>query len=287
MYTNINSTSPLKHDIPMIDGCLRLHPARAGGGGHALHAGRRDGAGDDGGRGGAVHRRGAVGDRALPVRRPGLRLRDRHLHLECGHEIRRAGLRHARIHARHADDRADGAVLRAADARLGRLRGQRARRAGDVGDLEQPLVGGAVGHEHGLSRGRLAGGRADREPREVRHGLRGDPDDPALFEPAICATGPTRSRWRRSARWAERAFLRHPAHAGPLYDRLLPALPQRLAQLRGLGSGGRGLDAERAHGSSSGSSRSSSRRRWISAVREALADFVERRKAEGGAPTDF
>ena len=24
MYTNINSTSPLKHDVPMIDGCLRL-----------------------------------------------------------------------------------------------------------------------------------------------------------------------------------------------------------------------------------------------------------------------
>jgi trimethylamine--corrinoid protein Co-methyltransferase len=24
MYTNINSTSPLKHDIPMIDGCLRM-----------------------------------------------------------------------------------------------------------------------------------------------------------------------------------------------------------------------------------------------------------------------
>ena len=24
MYTNINSTSPLKHDWPMIDGCLRL-----------------------------------------------------------------------------------------------------------------------------------------------------------------------------------------------------------------------------------------------------------------------
>jgi len=23
MYTNINSTSPLKHDVPMIDGCLR------------------------------------------------------------------------------------------------------------------------------------------------------------------------------------------------------------------------------------------------------------------------
>jgi len=26
MYTNINSTSPLKHDLPMIDGCLRLIP---------------------------------------------------------------------------------------------------------------------------------------------------------------------------------------------------------------------------------------------------------------------
>jgi trimethylamine--corrinoid protein Co-methyltransferase len=24
MYTNINSTSPLKHDVPMIDGCLRM-----------------------------------------------------------------------------------------------------------------------------------------------------------------------------------------------------------------------------------------------------------------------
>jgi hypothetical protein len=40
------------------------------------------------------------------------------------------------------------------------------------------------GTQHGLSRGRLARGRADREPREVRDGLRGDPADPALFRAA-------------------------------------------------------------------------------------------------------
>ena len=59
---------------------------------------------------------------------------------------------------------AAGAVLWRADAGLGRVCGQRARRAGDVGDLEQPLGGGAVGDQHGLSRGGLAGGRADRQP---------------------------------------------------------------------------------------------------------------------------
>ncbi len=47
---------------------------------------------------------------------------------------------------------------------LRRLRRQRAGRPGDVGDVEFPLGGDAVGHQHGLSRGRLARGRADREP---------------------------------------------------------------------------------------------------------------------------
>ena len=48
---------------------------------------------------------------------PGCALHDRHLHLERRHEVGRAGLRHAGIHARDADDRADGALLRAAAAR--------------------------------------------------------------------------------------------------------------------------------------------------------------------------
>ncbi len=46
---------------------------------------------------------------------------------------------------------------------------------------QQPLGRRPVGHEHGLSRGGLAGGRADREPREVHHGLRSAADDPALY----------------------------------------------------------------------------------------------------------
>jgi trimethylamine--corrinoid protein Co-methyltransferase len=53
MYTNINSTSPLKHDEPMLDGAMRLRGATSHRG-HAVHAGRRDGAGHDGRRGGAV-----------------------------------------------------------------------------------------------------------------------------------------------------------------------------------------------------------------------------------------
>ena len=72
----------------------------------------------------------------VQIHQPGRALRDRHLHLERRHEIRRTGLRHAGIHARHPDDRADGAVLRAAAAVVGGLCGQRAGRAGDVGDLE-------------------------------------------------------------------------------------------------------------------------------------------------------
>ena len=126
LFTNINSSSPLKHDWPMLDGAMRF--ARRGQPVIVtpVHARRRHGAGDHGRRGGAVDRRGAGGDRAAAGGPARCRLHDRHLHLERRHEVRRPRLRHAGIHARHADDRADGAVLRAAAARLQRLRLERA-----------------------------------------------------------------------------------------------------------------------------------------------------------------
>ena len=67
-----------------------------------------------------------------------------------------------------------------------------------------PLGRGPVGHQHGLPRGRLAGGRADREPRKVRHGLRSPADDPALLRaprpgPPRPTTSPS-TRSRRSGR---------------------------------------------------------------------------------------
>jgi hypothetical protein len=77
MYTNINSTSPLKHDWPMLDGAMRL--ARRGQPVIVtpFTLAGRDGAGDDGGRGDAVDRRGAGGDRAVAGDQSGRRRGDR------------------------------------------------------------------------------------------------------------------------------------------------------------------------------------------------------------------
>ena len=113
MYSNINSTSPLKHDFP--------------------DAGRLDPAGPKRNQGlvvtpftlagamapvtmaGAVAQslaEGLVRDRAGAGRSgPACELRDRHVHQQCRHEIGRAGVRDAGIHARDADDGATGAVL--------------------------------------------------------------------------------------------------------------------------------------------------------------------------------
>ena len=40
MYTNINSTSPLRHDWPMLDGAMRMAKRVRGGGGSARDASR-------------------------------------------------------------------------------------------------------------------------------------------------------------------------------------------------------------------------------------------------------
>ena len=51
MYTNINSSSPLKHDWPMLDGAMRLARRGQPHHRHPLHPGRGDGPGDPGRRG--------------------------------------------------------------------------------------------------------------------------------------------------------------------------------------------------------------------------------------------
>ena len=181
LFTNINSSSPLKHDWPMLDGAMRF--ARRGQP-VIVTPFTLAGAMAPVTMAGAVAQSIAEALAAialLQVVRPRRALRDRHLHLERRHEVGRARLRHAGIHARHPDDRPDGALLQPAAARLQRLRRERARRAGDVGEHELALGGGAVGGERRLPRGRLARGRADRLLREVRHGLRGAPADPALL----------------------------------------------------------------------------------------------------------
>ena len=106
--------------------------------------------------------------------------------------------------------------------------------------LMSSLVGGAVGGESGLPCRRMARRRIDRLLREIRDGLRGAAAVPALFRARAdrhLARRPRRRRHRR--RRAARAFLRGRPHAKPLHISLLRAVPQRLAQLRGLGRGGR------------------------------------------------
>jgi trimethylamine--corrinoid protein Co-methyltransferase len=108
------------------------------------------------------------------------------------------------------------------------------------------------------------------------------------FEPELTARPRRTSASKPSRRSAGRAFLRLRAYAGTLHDRVLPAVSVGLAQLRVVAAGRRRLDGRarqpplQAHP-----------RRVRAAAdgrgdpRGALAAFVARRKAEGGAPTDF
>ena len=109
------------------------------------------------------------------------------------------------------------------------------------------------------------------------------------FEPGPHRHLARRARRRRHRRGrAARPLLRRRPHAKPLHHSLLRAVPQRLAQLRGLGRGRRRPTTEQR-----------ANRIWKAilaefepppmdeAIRDELADFVARRKREGGAPTDY
>ena len=202
MYTNINSSSPLKHDSPMLDGAMRL--ARrgqpmivtpftlAGAMAPVTHRRRRRAA--DGG--GAGCHRAPAGDPSR-CRRCVYRL----VHLERRHEVRRTGLRHAGIHPRHADVRPDGALLQPAAPRLQRLRlptRRTHRRRGRASTRSGPACSPA--HERRLSRRRLARRRPYRLLREVRHGLRDAAADPCTTSspPHRHLTGRPRRRRHRA-----------------------------------------------------------------------------------------
>jgi trimethylamine--corrinoid protein Co-methyltransferase len=288
MYTNINSVSPLKHDFPMLDGAMRL--ARRGQP-VVVTPFTLAGAMAPVTMSGAVALSLAEGLAAIALLQwiaPGCPVAigtfTSNVDMKSGApafgtpEYMRATQMTGQM-ARYY-----GLPMRAS----GRLRGQRARRSGDVGDGQFALVGGAVGHQHRLPRRRLAGGRADRQPREIRHGLRTDPADPALFRARADRRDRGRPRHRRHRRGRRgRAFLRLRAYAGALHHGILPAVPVGLAQLRGLAAGRRRLD---------GGTRQPQYKRILAefepppmdeAIREELAAFVARRKEEGGAPTDF
>ena len=112
MYTNINSTSPLKHDYPMLDGMMRL--ARRGQPTIVTPFTTLAGAMAPVTMVGAVNPiacRSADRHRAYPMRQSGLPSGHRHVHIQCRYENRRSGVWHTRLRARHANNRSDGPFL--------------------------------------------------------------------------------------------------------------------------------------------------------------------------------
>ena len=121
MYTNINSTSPLKHDWPMLDGAMRL--ARRGQP-TIVTPFTLAGAMAPVTLAGAVTQFVAEGLAAIVLLqcvKPGPALRHRFFHFQRRHAHRRPRIRHPRIHASHPDVRPDGPLLWLATARLQRL----------------------------------------------------------------------------------------------------------------------------------------------------------------------
>ena len=156
MYTNINSSSPLKHDWPMLDGAMRLArrgqptivtPFTLAGAMAPVTHGRR---------GHPVRGRGPLRHRAAAVRQAGGALRHRIIHVQRRHAKRRTRLRHPRVHPRDSNLGPDGALLRAAAARLQRVRRELPRRPGGMGKRVLAVGRGRGGSERGLPRGGLA-----------------------------------------------------------------------------------------------------------------------------------
>ena len=130
---NVNTNSPLVLDGEASRVIRTYARGQPGGGVRALHPRRRDGAGDDRRRPGAMLRRGDDVRGADPARAPGRAGDPRQLPVLDVAEVRRADLRHARAGARLPGDRAAGAPpRRAAALRRQSLRLQDPRRPGGL-----------------------------------------------------------------------------------------------------------------------------------------------------------
>ena len=172
MYTNINSSSPLKHDTPMMDGAIRharkgqpviVTPFTLAGAMAPVNARRRPRSAD---------RRRAGRRRPSAVRQPWHTGRLWVFHVERRHAHRRTGIRNPRVHAHHPDLRAIGPLLQTAHACLQRLRDQSSGRPGRLGERLLTLGLRHRQGQHHLPCRRLAGGRLVCILRKVRHGLR-------------------------------------------------------------------------------------------------------------------
>ena len=120
--TIINTNSPLQLDIPMANGIMDYAAAGQVPDHHAVYARGRHGAGDDCRRAHPGARRSARGHYA-GADRPRRSARDLwQLHLQCRHEVRFAGLRHARIRESDLRRRSARASHRFAVALLERQR---------------------------------------------------------------------------------------------------------------------------------------------------------------------
>ena len=182
MYTNINSSSPLKHDWPMLDGAMRL--ARRGQP-TIVTPFTLAGAMAPVTIAGAVTQFVAEGLSAIVLLqcvKPGVPC-------AIGSFTSNVDMRTGApafgtpeyIRATQISG-PDGPLLRAAAARVQRLRRELPGCAGGVGECVLAVVGGCGGGERGLPRGGLAGRGAVRVVREVRDGLRDAAADHHLHE---------------------------------------------------------------------------------------------------------
>ena len=243
MYTNINSTSPLKHDVPMLDGALRCVRRNQG----------------------LIVTPFTLAGAMAPVTMAGAvaqSVAEALCAIALAQWVRPGAACAIGTFTSNVDMRSGAPAFGTPEyMRATQMTGQLARRYGlplrasgvcaaNVPDgqamwetsnsLWSAVQAGANVVYHAA--GWLEGG-ADREPREVRDGLRDAPDRAALHGPRDHRHGARGHRARRHPRGRlGRPLLRRAAHAGPLRHRLPPALRERLAQPRGLGAGRRRVD---------------------------------------------
>lgn len=218
----------------------------------------------------------------------GRAVRDWHVYLECRHEIWRPRLWHARIHARHANDRPIGAVLQPAHALVWVC-------AANVPDgqamwetsnsLWAALQSGTnmVYHAAGwLEGGLIASPEKFVMDCEVLQQMQ------RYLEPQLCDTSPDALAIDTIREVGPNGHFFGTQHT---QDRYTTAFYQPFVSdwrnYEAWEAAGAVWTPERAHRIYKDIIANFEEPPMDVAIRDELADFVARRKAEGGAPTDF